>query len=484
VKPTNLLFILSDEHQRDAAGCYGHPVAQTPNLDALAARGTRFASAYTPCPICVPARASLMTGRYVHQHGCWDNAFPYDGSLPSWAHRLRDAGIPATAIGKLHFRSAADDYGFVETIDPLHVVDGVGDLLGCLRDDPPRRDKRPGLLEAGPGHSTYLDYDARIAARAAAWLREHARDEKPWVLFVSFVCPHPPYIAPPRLFDRYPLDRLPLPPQWRPGEEPDHPALVRMREQFGYGPLDEALVRRVTAAYLGACTYLDERIGEVLQALDECGLSGSTRVLYTSDHGESLGARGLFGKFTMYEESAAVPLILAGPDVPAGHVVRTPASLIDCYPTILDAMGLQPNPADRQLRGESLWQMLRFHEPDAVRKVLSEYHAVNSQNAVYMLSWGTSKYVHYVGEPPQFFDLRKDPQELHNQAADPRYGLHLYKDEDTLRGILDPEAVDARAKADQQAKIEAFGGRDAVLRRGTFDNSPIPGEAPAFRPVR
>ena len=137
MKPRNLLFIMSDEHNRRVLGCHGHPMIRTPNLDRLAARGVRFTDAYCNSPICVPSRASFATGRWVHQVRFWDNAIPYDGSIPSWGHRLQQAGHHATSIGKLHFRSADDRNGFDEEIMPLHVVDGVGDLLGLLRDDLP-----------------------------------------------------------------------------------------------------------------------------------------------------------------------------------------------------------------------------------------------------------------------------------------------------------------------------------------------------------
>ena len=156
MKPSNVLFILSDEHSRRVLGCYGHPMIRTPNLDALAARGVRFADAYTNSPICVPARASLATGRYPHQIRFWDNGIAYDGTVPTWHHRLRDAGHEVTSIGKLHFRSADDDNGFTEEIMPLHINDGIGDPLGWLRDP------LPGLVEA-----------AKLPRRAQAILRRN-----------------------------------------------------------------------------------------------------------------------------------------------------------------------------------------------------------------------------------------------------------------------------------------------------------------------
>jgi choline-sulfatase len=477
--PGNLIVILSDEHARGALGCYGNPVVQTPHLDRLAAEGTTFTHAYTPCPICVPARASLATGRYVHEIGAWDNAFPYDGSVRSWAHVVRDAGLTVDSIGKLHFRSSDDDNGFSREIDPLHVVDGVGDLLGAVRDDPPPRRKRPGVLEAGPGDSGYLRYDVSNADRACRWLAEHAHEARPWVLFVSFVCPHPPYLAPPEHYERYASSPLPMPPQWRAEEWPRHPAIDRFRRFFDFAePFDEETIRRLVAAYYGVCTHLDEQVGRVLRARSDAGLEETTRVVYTSDHGECLGARGIFGKFTMYDESAAVPLIVSGPDVPAGRTVGTPASLVDLFPTVLEAVGVGIDDEQRGLPGRSLWAAAREEERE--RTVFSEYHAVGARDGIFMVRDRRHKYVHYVHDPPQLFDLERDPEERHDLADAREHRGALLALEAALRAVLDPEATDARAKADQRAKVEAFGGRDAVIARGTFDNSPVPGEEPSF----
>ena len=208
-------------------------------------------------------------------------------------------------------------------------------------------------------------------------------------------------------------------------------------------------------------------------------MSENTRVIYSSDHGEHLGARGIYGKFTMYEEASAVPLIMAGPDVPAGKVVDTPVSLVDCHPTALAALGCPPHPDDADLPGESLWEIAS--EPDRDRTVFAEYHAIGSANAYYMLRDRQYKYIYHVDAPPQLFDLRADPQEIHDLAQMPESQPLLAEYEARLRQIVDPEAVDARAKADQRRRIESHGGRDAVIARGAFVNSPAPGENPQFR---
>ena len=158
-QPRNIVILMSDEHNRDCAGCYGHPLVRTPNIDRLAARGTRFTDAYCNSPICVPSRASFATGRHVHRTGHWDNAFPYAGAPDSWHHAVRAAGGDAVSVGKLHFRGGDDD-GFTEEILPLHVVDGLGDLKGMLRRPLPDKAGADAMArDAGRGESEYYRYD-------------------------------------------------------------------------------------------------------------------------------------------------------------------------------------------------------------------------------------------------------------------------------------------------------------------------------------
>lgn len=161
-----------------------------------------------------PHVASFATGRYVHETGYWDNSLAYDGRVPSWGHRLQDAGIPVESIGKLHYRFASDPVGFYRQHIPMHVTDGVGMVHLSIRKQfpdfkPPRR-ARKGIIEnAGPGESEYTQYDRRVADIASEWLHDAARSEGPWVLFVSFVTPHYPLIAPKQYFDLYPVDTMP-----------------------------------------------------------------------------------------------------------------------------------------------------------------------------------------------------------------------------------------------------------------------------------
>ncbi len=479
IAPKNLLILLSDEHQRDVTGAYGNPLIRTPNMDALAARGTLFTDAYTPCPICVPARAAIATGRHVHQTRAWDNAMPYHGEIPSWHHRLRDNGQTAISIGKLHFRSTDDDNGFTEEILPLHVLNGIGDLLGMLRDPPAPRGGMPALArDAGAGPASYNDYDIDITEKACDWLRTRAaREKKPWTLLVSWVRPHFPLIAPEEFFRLYPPETMPMP-RLRDGL-PDHPAMRAFRQCMNYDDyFDEDSTRRALAAYYALVSFLDDNIGKVLRTLDEAGLTQTTRVIYTSDHGDNLGNRGYWGKSVMYEESVAVPLILAGPDVPQGAVVRTPVSLVDLYRTALEGTGCPVPPEDESLPSYSLWDIARGAEPD--RTVLSEYHAVASITGTFMIRHGKWKYIHHAGYRPELFDLEADPGETRDLAGDPAFAGVLAECEAALRRILDPDSVTAAAFADQAKKIAEHGGREAILARGDFGYTPAPGETPAF----
>lgn len=483
VRPANMLFIMSDEHSKRVMGLNGNRYIKTPNLDRLAARGVSFSDAYCNCPICVPSRASFQTGRYVHDIGFWDNAIPYDGSVPAWAHRLRETGHRVDSIGKLHFRSADDDNGFSQEHMPLHVVEGIGDPIGLLRDPPPRRKSALQMAaESGCGDSTYQGYDDRITAASEQWLKQRASEAnaKPWTLFVSLICPHFPLIARPEWYDLYRDVDLPWPLYYEAAERPNHPFIKAMRASQIYdeGFTDKEKVRRALTAYYGLVTFVDHNIGRLLDALDANSLTQSTRVIYTSDHGDNLGTRGLWGKSNMYEESVAVPLIMAGPDVPQGVVCREPVSLVDCFPTIIQSAGLAPHPDDSDQPGASLLDVVAGHVSH--RTILSEYHAAGAATGAFMIRKGDFKYVYYVGMPPQLFDLGADPHEARDLAGDPGYAGLLAACKAELFDVVDPESVDARARRDQAARIKEVGGKEAILAKGSFGYSPVPGTKPIY----
>jgi len=473
----NVLILMSDEHSNKVLGCHGHSYVRTPNLDRLAAGGARFANAYTNCPICIPARASFATGRYAFETGCWDNALAYTGVPPSWGHALRARGVPSYSIGKLHYRNETDDAGFTEQILPMHVVDGIGDLLGAVRDPLPVRYKSTALAtEIGPGETPYTEYDRKITDAACNWLAQRA-GQGPWTTFVSWVAPHFPLVAPREFYDLYSALELPLPKASAPQDWPAHPWLDAFRQCFITDQAFTDETRRVAiASYYGLVSFLDSNIGRVLAALEASGALADTLVIYTSDHGDNLGTRGLWGKSTMYEESAAIPMMLSGTGIAGGAVVETPVSLVDVHATLLDVFECEDAARGR---GESLLELVhRKHESERV--VFSEYHAAGAKTGVFMLRQGAYKYVHYVGMPPQLFDLEADPEELQDLAAHPAQAARLRAFERELRKICDPDEVDRRAKADQAALVERHGGRDKVVGKGGFGATPAPGHRPAY----
>lgn len=472
------IIVMSDEHSGVALSSAGHPWIKTPFLDRFAAANTSFASAYTNSPICIPARASFTTGQYTHRTRNWCNALPWTGEPAGWTHLLRNAGCDVTSIGKLHFRNEQDDTGFSRQILSMHVVDGVGDLLGAVRDPLPVRHRAKQVAEeVGIGESSYTRYDRSIAAESVKWIADHAGTDN-WVLFASFVAPHFPLIAPEEFAARYRLEDIPLPKLCRAEERVDHPWIAALRKCFPHDiHFDDALRRRALLSYAGLCSFMDWHFEQICKAIDAAGLTEEALVIYVADHGDNMGTRGLWGKSTLYEESARVPMMLRAPGRTLRHAVATPASLLDVGPTVLEWMG---TPAPAELPGRSLLALAAAPD-DAKRVVFSEYHAAGAETGAFMIRQGDWKLIYYVGMAPQLFNLRDDPQELVDLVPAGGYEAVVRDLTAELRKIVDPEAIDQLAKADQRALLEAHGGRDAVVRRGGFGATPAPGVEAVYK---
>ena len=224
---------------------------------------------------------------------------------------------------------------------------------------------------------------------------------------------------PPEFFKLYEQADIPMPDRYAESERPRHPYLEHMRKVRPYdaGFTGPEMVKRALAAYFGSVSFVDHNVGQVLHALEEAGLSGNTRVIYGSDHGENLGTRGLWAKSTLFEESAGIPLILSGPDVPSGKTVARPVSLVDVFPTVLECAGVAPSPEDKTLPGKSLLSAAHGRLPDGI--AFSEYHAVGSPSGSYMIRRGRFKYIHYCGYAPMLYDLEADPHQFVNLWDDP-----------------------------------------------------------------
>ncbi len=471
----NVLVLMSDEHTRSVMGAYGNRSVHTPALDKLADGGMRFENAYTPSPICIPARASVATGTQVFEHRCWSSAEPYYGQQQSWMHRLRNKGHQVASIGKLHYRSADDDTGFSESILPMYLAnEGKGWPQGLQRK--PMADFS-GTLEIaaqlGPGETGYTQYDRDITAAAVEWLETRpGTQRKPWVLFVSFICPHFPLSAPEEYYRRYRDMELPRPYDRDPATRLRHPVIDEMRKFWDYADyFDPDSELRGLRNYYALCSFLDDNVARVMAALDRSGQAGDTQVIYTSDHGDMTGNHGIWGKSYMYEDSVGIPMTISGPGIDPS-INHTPVSLTDIAATIEYAVLGKADEVDSGWRGRPLQGFADNPQPE--RPVLSEYHDGGSPCGFYMLRKGRWKYLYFSeGHPALLFDMQDDPCEMNNLADSADHRDTLAELRRQLFQILDPEEVNRQAFADQAKMVDALGGMDAIKTMASFNHTPL-----------
>ena len=468
----NVLFLFSDEHRRDALSCDGHPIVQTPNLDRLAQNGTRFLNAYTTSPICVPARASMASGEYVHKTRCWSNAQAYQGEPNSWGHRLQSQGHRVDSIGKLHYRGNEYDNGFDQEILPMYVRDGVGWTKGLLRNHEDVLDCSSYAQKIGAGDDQYTQYDLGVTRKACQWLqdRKNQISEKPWTLFVSWLRPHYPLTCPQEFYDIYPLDKMDHARFLNDKQRLSHSVLKTIRKNFDYEKHFTPETKQVArASYYGLCSFLDYQVGQVLAALEASGQADNTLIIYTSDHGDHNGDRGLWTKMTLYDESSSIPMIVAGPGIPKHKTVSTLSSLIDIYPTILTATGAQDD--DKIRPGVALQSLASSDHME--RAILSEYHDGGSPTGMFMLRTDEWKYNYYPGYSPELYHIANDKDELVDLAASPQHQQVVARCHQKMLELVDPEAENKRAFADQADTIKKLGGIDAILNSDEFDFTPV-----------
>ncbi|MSP13212.1 MAG: DUF4976 domain-containing protein [Chloroflexi bacterium] len=446
----NILIIMSDEHAPMFTGHSGHPVVKTPHLDRLAQEGVVFERAYCNTPLCVPSRMSFMTGRYVHHIGAWDNGTRLPSDAVTWAHLVRAAGYDAILAGKQHFIGPDKLHGFrAQLARDLH-GESHHPLFAWEEGIATAPHPWPSLAQAGPGATAEIEVDDLAEAAALAYLRDPARREQPWVLNVSFIAPHFPFVVPQKYWDLYPPAEVDLP-HIPPGHlEQRHPVYRRMSRMFGYGDFSEELVRRGRVGYYGLITYMDDKVGRLLAALAETGQRENTLVIYTSDHGEMAGEHGMWRKSNFYEQSVRVPLTVSWPGhLPAGHIPQT-VSLVDLVATVLDITGApQVGPLD----GDSLWPLLRGQSDGWKDTAFAEYLAHGVAGPMAMLRQGRYKLNYSLGDPPELYDLAADPGEFHDLGQD---GAHAAVVEELIRQLLahwDPFELEKQVRQSQQDRL-------------------------------
>jgi choline-sulfatase len=416
VRRPNLLLIMADQLAAQWLPAYGHPIVSAPALDGLADAGVVYESAYCASPLCAPARAALLTGQLASRVGVYDNAAELPASVPTVAHRLRAEGYATCLAGKMHFVGPDQLHGFEERLTTdIYPADldwtpdwslGPGERLPWYHTM--ESVLRPGACAA----SMQMDYDDEVAFRAARKLLDLARrrPREPFFLCVSFTHPHDPWEVRPRYWERYDHAAIDLP---RSPVATD-PHSRRLRAMFGADgvALDDEQLRAARHGYYAAVSYVDERIGEVLGALRDGGLADDTAVVFTADHGEMLGERGLWYKMAFFEASARIPLIVSAPGRLAPGRVAEPVSHLDVAPTLLELAGVTGDP---ELDGVSLLA------GSAGRDVVGEYLAEGVSAPAVMIRRGAYKYVRCEGDPDQLYDLAADPDELVNLADDPAH---------------------------------------------------------------
>jgi choline-sulfatase len=453
----SLLFLFSDQHCQKITGCYGDKIVETPSLDGLAGRGVVFDNAYCPSPICVPSRMSLLTGRYPNAQDCWTNDDFLASDRPTLAHALGAAGYEPALIGRLHALGPDQLHGYVRREVGEHSPNWIGiprHDLGVLAG---ANDPTPESLErSGRGQSAYELKDLDVAAAACRYLEEvgvrrRQGDQAPFCLTVGFMLPHPPYVARPEDYARYD-GRVPPPEYPDRGPAGSHPWLSWWRQNRGIDAVPEAAVMRARTAYYALVTRLDTLVGQILETLRVNGLEDDTLVVYSTDHGDQLGERGLWWKHTFFDESVKVPLILAWPGrLPAGERRGQVVNLIDLTATMLDALGAEALPG---AQGRSFLAVARSARAPWLDETFSEYCTDESPAwtggmpvQTRMLRSGRWKLIYYHGYDPQLFDLEEDPAE---QADLGTSRAHATIRQGMLHRLLadwDPEAVRRRMRA-------------------------------------
>ena len=440
-----------------------------PNLRALAARSTRFANAYTASPLCAPGRASFMSGLLPSRSRVYDNAAEFSADIPTYAHHLRRAGYQTCLSGKMHFVGPDQLHGFEERLTTdIYPAD-----FGWTPDY-----RKPGeridwwyhnlgsVTGAGVAEiSNQMEYDDEVAYHATRKIYDLGRghDERPWCLTVSFTHPHDPYVARKKYWDLY-EDCAHLEPKVPAMDYEDHdPHSKRIFDANDWRSFDITGrdVRRSRRAYFANISYLDDKIGEIMEALDGTRQTDNTIILFVSDHGDMLGERGLWFKMSFYEGSARVPLMLAAPGMKPG-LVTDPVSTIDVCPTLCDFAGVSMDEVAPWTEGQTLVPLGQGAQRAA--PVAMEYAAEASYAPLVCLREGRWKFTRCALDPDQLFDLEADPHELSNLADDPSFAetLKYFGEMADARWNLD--SFDAQVRESQARRWVVY----EALRKGGY----------------
>jgi arylsulfatase A-like enzyme len=417
----NIVIVITDHTSAHAVA--GGSQCLTPHLDRIAAAGVRFNRCYTTNAICSPARASLMTGLYPSSHGMWDCTHTQRpewvdvpaGRFPYFSQWLAQAGYVNGYFGKWHVEQSGklEDFGWHEYKTDIAGARGrVEDASGLTFKTKGYRDYFLAGVAEDAGVATHPAFDAGLE-----FATRHSNSDRPFCCVVSTIEPHDPYCPPKRFFDMYEPDSILMSPSFR-DECIGKPEVVRRMRKV-YSGMTDSEWRFMASAYYATISYLDAEVGRLIDGITSLGIADDTIFLFTSDHGDMLGAHGLITKGigTGYEEVYNIPLLMCGPGVEPsgdiGHVV----SLVDVAPTVLDLCGVDPI---EDVQGKTMRGILEGTEDENQWK--DGYAEFFGQRFVYTqrLVWHDHwKYVFSPGGIDELYDLSADPNELVNLADDP-----------------------------------------------------------------
>lgn len=456
----NVLLLFTDMQRADTVHALGNPVIKTPNLDRLATEGMAFTNAFSPCPVCVPARYCMHYGVYATKaDGLTTNGRMPDDNGQSIQHLLTNVGYRTHGVGKCHF-----------TPDK-HAMRGFETRMvqeECVS-DPEKDDYCAWLVENG--HDNYEPMGARgemyyipqvsclpaeahptqwVGDRSIDFVREQADEDKPWMLFSSYIHPHPPF-APPKPWHklyRSPYMPLPLVPQ---NVEALQTVINRKQNRYKYRDqgIDQQLMRNIKAYYYAAISFVDYQVGRIIDALEETGQLDNTLIIFTSDHGELLGDYNCFGKRSMHDAASRVPMLVRYPKrFAVGKECRTPVNLVDVMPTIAEAAGLKLD--DVVHDGVD---MAAIANGECPRDAVFSIHGRNQQ-AQYMIVTEDWKYFYSSGDDMEYlFDRNADPNETRNVANIPFSKDIVTELKDRLLARLKEDGIDS-AYVENDGKLD------------------------------
>jgi len=438
-----------------------------PNLKALAARSTRFANAYTASPLCAPARASFMSGQLPSRTGVYDNAAEFASSIPTYAHHLRRAGYQTCLSGKMHFVGPDQMHGFEDRLTTdIYPAD-----FGWTPDY-----RKPGeridwwyhnmgsVTGAGVAEiSNQMEYDDEVAYHATRKLYDLSRggDARPWCLTVSFTHPHDPYVARKKYWDLYEnCDHLmpdigPIP---YADQDAHSQRILDANDRDNFNITEDHIVR-ARRAYFANISYIDDKVGEILQTLKDT--RQEAKIIFMSDHGDMLGERGLWFKMSFYDGSARVPLMISAPEMEPG-LTTTPVSSVDILPTLCDLAGVDMDEVMPWTDGQSIVPLGQGAE--RTDPVAMEYAAEGSYSPLVSLRYGKWKYNRCNLDPDQLFDMIADPHELTNLADHPDHQGTVTQLRAKSEARWDIDAFDASVRQSQAGRWVVY----EALRNGSY----------------